>query len=120
MVRAYHIRQSIGGEKELNELSFNLLVVGELEIISSKQISRKERFSRLELLKQLAYKSEVMTVRDILSQYASFVSKVETGKFKWGSKRDIATFEQQLMYSISVDRSRGNPVVLIDQWINRN
>ena len=97
--------KTLGGEREFNYLSFNLLVTGELEIISSKQISKKEIYSQLELLKQLAYKHEVMNLGEILSQYASFVSKVEKGKFRWGSKRDLSTFEQQLMYAISMDRS---------------
>ena len=35
------------------------------------------------------YKYEVMSLKDVLAQYASFVSKVEKGKFKWGSKRDL-------------------------------
>ena len=39
--------------------------------------------------------------------YASFVSKVEKGKFKWGSTRDIVTFEQQLMYAISMEKNWG-------------
>ena len=98
--------EALGGERDFNDLSFNLLVAGELEIISSQQISKKEMYSRLELLKQLGYKYEVMSLRDVLAQYASFVSKVEKGKFKWGSKRDLAAFEQQLMYTILVDHNR--------------
>ena len=98
--------EALGGEREFNELSFNLLVAGEIEIINSQQISKKEIYSRLEVLKQLAYKHEVMSLRDILSQYASFVSKVEKGRFRWGSKRDLAAFEQQLMYTISIDRNQ--------------
>ena len=86
-------------------MSFNLLVAWELEIIGSKHISNKEIFSRIELLKKLAYKHEVMTLKDILAQYVSFISKIEKGKFKWGSKKDLATFEQQLMYTLSVERA---------------
>ena len=37
--------EALGGERDFNELSFNLLVAGELEIISSRQISEKEIYS---------------------------------------------------------------------------
>ena len=50
-----------------------------------------------------------MSLRDILAQYVSFVSKVEKGKFKWGSRRDLAAFEQQLIYAISLEHSRVEP-----------
>ena len=45
-------------QKELKDLSFNLLVAGELEIITSEKISKRERNTRLEVLKMLAYKHE--------------------------------------------------------------
>ena len=98
--------EALGMEKELSDLSFNLLFAGELEIIASPHISNKEMFSRIELLKKLSYKHEVLTLKDILAQYASFISKVEKGKSKWGSKKDLTTFEQQLMYTVSIDRAR--------------
>ena len=101
----------MGGKKDFGDLSFNLLVAGELEIIGSPHTSSKEVYSRIELLKKLAYKHEVMSLKDVLVQYASFVSKVEKGKFKWGSKKDLTSFEQQLMYTISVDRVRTESTV---------
>ena len=48
-------------------------------------------------------------MKDVLMQYSSFISKVEKGKFKWGSKKDLTTFDQQLMYTISVERARQEP-----------
>ena len=62
------------------------------------------------MLKKLAYKYEVLSLKDILVQYTGFISKVEKGKFKWGSRKDLNTFEQQLMYNISVSRVRSEPV----------
>ena len=100
--------EAIVGEHEPKELSFNLLVAGELEIISSNSISSKEQFSRMQVLKKLAYKAEFLPLSDILSQYANFLQKVEKGKFKWGSRSDLVQFEQQLMYNISIERSRVN------------
>ena len=104
--------ETMGGEWEFSDLSFNLLVVGELEIIGSAHISRKEVYSRIKLLKKLAYKYEVMSLKDVLMQYVSFISKVEKGKFKWGSKKDLASFEQQLMYTMSLNRALQEPSIL--------
>ena len=98
----------LGGEREFQDLSFNLLVAGELEIISSKYVSKKERNTRLEVLKKLTYKHEVLPIGDILAQYASFVSKVEKGKFKWGSKSALSAFDQQLM-SVALIRTSAEP-----------
>ena len=100
------IDETIGGDKQFNELTFNLLVAGELEIISSGKISSKEKFSRIELLKILAYRHEVIPVSLVLTHYAGFLSKIEKGKYKWGSQKDLNTFEQQLVYSVSMDRSQ--------------
>ena len=104
--------EAIVGEKEPKELSFNLLVAGELEIITSNAVSSKEQFSRMQVLKKLAYKHEFLPLPDILSQYANFLQKVEKGKFRWGSKSDLVQFEQQLMYNVSIERSR----VIDNRW----
>ena len=88
------------------EISFNLLVAGELEILTNFKISKKERFTRLEVLKKLAYKAEHLPQEEITRLYSNFINKVERGVFKWGSKSDLRSFEQQLVYSISVDTRR--------------
>ena len=67
---------------------------------------KQEKFSRIELLKKLAYKHEDMSIKDVLTHYASFMSKVEKGKFKWGSRKDLVAFDQQLMYAISLERAK--------------
>ena len=89
----------IGGDKELASLSFNLRVAEELEIIMSPTIGKKEKFTRLEVLKKLAYKHEHLNKDEIVRQYTNFIRKIEKGKFKWGSLRDIQVFEQQLIYA---------------------
>ena len=94
---------SISKNLDLDDLSFNLLVAGELEIITSKHIKSDEQFSRLQLLKMLAYKAEHLQDTEILKQYGAFVNKVEKGIFKWGSKRDLRLFEHQLLYSITIE-----------------
>ena len=89
--------------KKLSDLSFNLLVAGELETILHTKTGSKERNTRLKLLRILAYKYEHLSLKEILEQYASFISKVEKGKFSWGSEANLEKFEQQLVYRISVE-----------------
>ena len=110
----------IGKDKELHELSFSLLVAGELEILSSRNINDKEFFSRLELLKMLAYKAEHMTLSETLNQYASFIKKVEKGKFKWGSRKDLRSFEQQLLFSITVENRKNEKLVGGSEKMSKN
>ena len=58
---------------EFADLSFNLLVAGELEIISGQNIGSKERETRMQVLKKLAYKSEFLPLKDILALYAIYI-----------------------------------------------
>ena len=97
------IDDASGGDRDINTLSFNLLVAGELEIISNKEISEKERFTRIEVLKNLAYKHEHLSRSDIIKQYTNFLRKVEKGVFRWGSKSALRTFDQQLLYNVSLE-----------------
>ena len=94
------------GSRSLEQLPFNLLVAGELEIISDPKVKEKEKYTRIEILKKLAYKSEYISQDEVMNQYTSFINKVEKGKFKWGSKSDLRTFKQNLIYSISVESRR--------------
>ena len=43
---------------------------------------------------------------EILNQYAAFISKVEQGKFRWGSKKDLHAFDLQLLYCVALDHKR--------------
>ena len=93
----------LSGDKDIFALSFNLLVAGELEIITSDKISEQERLSRTQVLKALAYKHEHLPRQEIIKQYVNFIRKVEKGKFAWGSRTSLRTFEQQLLYNISLE-----------------
>ena len=95
-----------GPDKDLLSLSFNLFVAGELEIITDKRIPKIERDTRLEILKMLAYKHEYLSREEVLNQYASFIRKIEKGKFRWGSEAHLQRFEQQLVLSISIEPRR--------------
>ena len=93
----------IGGNKFLPDLSFNLFVAGELEIIMHKNTNPAQRDTRLQLLKILAYKHEHLSKTEILSQYSKFLHRIEIGRFRWGSKRALRHFEQQLVFCIAIE-----------------
>ena len=97
------LEEDTGGSTKFTDLSFNLLVAGELEIVLHKKTSKKERQTRLQLLRVLAYKHQNLSLEEILDQYASFIRKVERGKYQWGNENQIEKFEQQLVYRISVE-----------------
>ena len=97
------LEDEVASNRDFRNISFNLLVVGDLEIISDKRTKEKEKATRIELLKHLAYKHEFLSQEEIINEYINFINKVEKGKFKWGSKTDLHTFEQNLIYSISVE-----------------
>ena len=104
----------IGGDRDLPDLSFNLFVAGELEIILNENTDKIEKDTRLRVLRNLAYKHEYLEREEVLEQYKNFVKKIEKGKFKWGSKKDLQTFEQQLIYNISVNARKK------DRWASNN
>ena len=51
-----------GRDLSFHELSFNMLVAGELEIILNSAMKVGERWSRLQLLKRLAYKAQFFDI----------------------------------------------------------
>ena len=55
---------------ELFDLSFNLFVAGEMEIITRKGIKKAERNMRCEVLKMLAYAKRDLSTRVVLEQYS--------------------------------------------------
>jgi uncharacterized protein YdcH (DUF465 family) len=66
------------------ELDMRLFVSGELEIISSNEISETERKSRLSLLKKINDLSGTYEFNLLSSIYAVIVRKIENGLAKWG------------------------------------
>ena len=86
-----------GTDFNFHELPFALWVAGEMEIILSKA-SPQEKWTRLNLMKHLAYKSIFLENKCILSQYATFLGKVEKGRFKWGSKKAIRHLDEKLRF----------------------
>ena len=82
---------------KFHELPFALLVAGEMEIILSKA-SPEEKWTRLNLMKKLAYKAVFLDNKSILDQYAAFLGKVEKGKIKWGSSKAIKSLDEKLRF----------------------
>ena len=70
---------------EFKDLDFRLFVAGELEIITSPDISDRERSGRLQLLKQLTYLNGVHQWEILRNIYLSVVRKIELGSLHWGS-----------------------------------
>lgn len=68
---------------KLEELSFEQLVAGELEICTLGDISKKEKTARLQILKLLAYFSNMLPQTSILEVYKAVILKVEKGLFRW-------------------------------------
>ena len=62
----------------------------------------------MEILKMLAYKHEYLSQEEVLNKYASFIRKIEKGKFRWGSEAHLQRFEQQLVYTISIETRRSD------------
>ena len=86
-----------GKDMVLDDLPFNLLVAGELEIILNK-VGAEEKWSRLMMLKKLAYKSQFLKHEAILERYAAFLHKVEKGKCNWGSEQALRELDEALRF----------------------
>lgn len=74
------------GSFSLEDLTFNQLVAGELEICTICDISRKERTVRLKILKLLAYYASILPQLVLIDIYKAVILKVEKGLFKWSSE----------------------------------
>ena len=102
------LQDNLASVRDINNLSFNLLVAGELEIVLDKRTKDKERCTRLEVLKKLAYKHEFLSREEVINQYVNFINRVEKGKYRWGSKSDRQAFEQNLICSISIEARKSD------------
>ena len=81
-----------------HELTFNMLVDGELEIILNDSVSANEKWSRIQLLKRLANKAQFLDNTVILEYHATFLWKMEKGKEKWGSGARLRDFDESLSF----------------------
>ena len=84
---------------DLYKLPFHLFVAGELEIVLGRS-GTKEKWSRLNMLRQLAYKAQFLPHRTIIDTYVAFLRKFEKGKVQWGAEKAIADLESNLRFRI--------------------
>ena len=68
---------------KFQDLNFKLLVAGELEILSSEDLSNEERQGRLKLLKKIVYYSSTYEFEGLKSYYAAWLRDIELGIKKW-------------------------------------
>ncbi len=81
------------------KLDFPLLMVGELNIISSKSIPEEERVGRIELLKLIAHNSRVYQWEAVRSFYEAVLLDIERGHRVWGKKDSYRDLEPGVLYS---------------------
>lgn len=74
-----------GRDIKFADLNFQMLVAGELEIISSARISPSEKAGRLGLLKEIVYNKGTYEWETIRKFYASVLRRIETGEMDWTS-----------------------------------
>lgn len=86
---------------EFKDLSFKLLVAGELEIIS-ECTSKLERKGRIALLKKLAYYSNTYSIEGLRNYYSSCLRQIEQGHKTWAA--DFSNLEQPILLPHVIDK----------------
>ena len=94
-----------GQDLALNELPFHLLVSGEMEIVLGA-CTPEEKWTRLNLLRQLSYKAQYLSQSTVVERYAGFLRKVEKGKFGWGSETAIRELEENLRFRVFTSNAK--------------
>lgn len=74
------------GSYALEDLTFNQLVAGELEICTTCEVSKKEKHARLRILKLLAYFACILPQIVLIEIYKAVILKIEKGLFTWSSE----------------------------------
>lgn len=91
------------GTYSLENLSFDQLVAGELEIVLMTETTRKEKRARLQILKLLAYFANLLPQKSQLEVYKAVILKVENGIFSWS---DDIVQKTENMLDRAVSRNR--------------
>ena len=91
---------------EYKDLDFGLFVAGELEAILSSNVPDKDKFHRLELLKNIVYYQRVYDWKSVLKMYSAIIRKIECGKAEWGEdfyriERHTLVHKSKSLYSKS-------------------
>lgn len=91
------------GSHTLDNLSFEQLVAGELEICTMTDISKQEKNARLRILKLLAYYASILQQSTLIDVYKAVILKVEKGIFTWSSQI-VEKAENMLDRSVSKNK----------------
>lgn len=78
-----------------DQLDLRLLVAGELEIISSVELSERERWARMNILKDIIYAAGFYEWAAVKRLYVAILTEVEMGIRAWGD--DTSRLEQQIL-----------------------
>ena len=89
-----------GTELKFNDLSFNQLVGGELEIIMKKTMKQREKETRLHILKKLAYLAESTSSDKLRLLYSAFMTALERGEIEWGNTKELDFMETTVLYRL--------------------
>ena len=77
------------------KLEMNLIIAGELEIISNSRIKEVERSGRINLLKKMMYLNTSYDFRTLKSYYAACLNEIELGLKTW--KEDFQQIEAAIL-----------------------
>jgi hypothetical protein len=94
-----------GSKMSFEDLELNLFVAGELEIISGKKISDKEKKGRIKLLKKISYFYELYEWKGIKKLYAHIIRQIENGLADW--THDFSEVETPLLIKYVKIEQRG-------------
>lgn len=83
--------------------AFEQLVTGELEICTLPEISKKEKNTRLEILKLLAYFRNALPQSAIIEVYKAIILKIEKGILSWS---ESLTGKVEKMLDRAVSRNK--------------
>ena len=70
-------------EHSFDSLPFNLLVAGEIELITREGIEEDEKEARLAVLKTIAYHKLYLQDNDLRDGYDKMMKKIERGQQQW-------------------------------------
>ena len=71
-------------DKKFDDLEFNLLIAGELEIVDKHTCDPEEKIARVQLAKTLCYHKKYLNDADLREGYNTVLKQVEQGMLNWG------------------------------------
>ncbi len=97
------VRYISGKGLDFDSLDLSLLTVGELEVISSGEMSEYEKAARITILKDVLFNAGVYDWAAVKMLYVAILTEVESGTRQWGDS--ISRLEQQVLMPFLIKRS---------------